>query len=305
MDENTAHACRHVKQGQDTSSDIRIGIGSGDNEDEKVLGLLWDTKRDMLRFQTRLKLKVNSEFGLVDICISSEDELDDNLQEIVLTRKVVLSNVMKVFDPIGLLSPLILQAKLLLRETWNIEGLGWDDPLPEKEKNEWLRFLRSLLELNDILIPRSLWPEGEVEELPMLVVFSDGSMSAYGVAAYIRWAMKDGSFWSRLIMAKSKIAPKRIISVPRMELSGAVVGNRVKNFLLKETNLHFVKVVNLVDSSTVLEYLHKESSNFGHFEGIKIAEFQSTNEFEDAKLVAWGWIQGCDNPADWCIKPVV
>ena len=88
-----------------------------------------------------------------------------------------------------------------------------------------------MLELSDILIPRSLWPEGEVEELPMLVVFSDGSMSAYGVEAYIRWAMKDGSFWSRLIMAKSKIAPKRIISVPRMELSGAVVGNRVKNFL--------------------------------------------------------------------------
>ena len=298
MDENTAHACRHVKQGQDTSSDIRIGIDSGDNEDEKVLGLLWDPKRDMLRFQTRLKLKVNSELGLVDICISSEDELDDNLQEIVLTRKVVLQNVMKVFDPIGLLSPLILQAKLLLRETWNIEGLGWDDPLPEKEKNEWLRFLRSLLELNDILIPRSLWPEGEVEELPMLVVFSDGSMSAYGVAAYIRWAMKDGSFWSRLIMAKSKIAPKRIISVPRMELSGAVVGNRVKNFLLKETNLQFAKVINLVDSSTMLGYLHKGSSNFGQFEGIKIAEVQSTNEFQDGKLVAWGWIPGSDNPAD-------
>ena len=123
-----------------------------------------DPKRDMLRFQTRLKLKVNSEFGLVYICISPEDELDDNLQEIVLSRKVVLPNVMKVFDTIGLRSPLILKAKLLPRETWNIEGLGWNDSLPEKEKNEWLRVLRSLIELSDILIPRSLWPEGEVEE---------------------------------------------------------------------------------------------------------------------------------------------
>ena len=306
MDEITAHAGMSNKGwtfSGDISSDIRIGGDLGDEEEEKVLGLLWDPKTDVLRFQTKLKLKLNSGCGLVDVCICSKEELDSNLDGIVLTRKVVLSNVMKVFDPIGLLSPLILQAKLLLRETWNVEGLGWDDQLPEKERIDWLRFLGSLLELNDIAVPRSLWPEGEVDGLPILVVFSDGSLSAYGVAAYIRWALKDGSFWSRLIMAKSKIAPKRVISVPRMELSGAVVGNRVRNFLLKETNLKFAKVVNLVDSSTVLGYLHKESSNFGQFEGIKIAEVQSTNEFQDGKLVAWGWIPGCENPADWCTKP--
>ena len=62
----------------------------------------------------------------------------------------------------------------------------------------------------------------------------------------------------------------------------------MRNFLLKETNLKFAKVVNLVDSSTVLGYLHKESSNFGQFEGIKIAVVQSTNEFQDDKLVARG-----------------
>ena len=103
-------------------------------------------------------------------------------------------------------------------------------------------------------------------------------------------------------MAKSKLAPKRIISVPRMELSGAVMGNRVKNFLVKETNIKFAKVINLVDSSTVLGYLHKESSNFSQFEGIKIAEVQSTNEFKDGKLVAWAWSPGRENPADWCTK---
>ena len=111
--------------------------------------------------------------------------------------------------------------------------------------------------------------------------------------------------WELLVKADygKVIAPKRIISVPRMELSGAVVGNRVKNFLLKETNLQFSRTINLVDSSTVLGYLHKESSNFGQFEGIKIAEVQSTNEFADGKLIAWGWVPGRDNPADWCTKP--
>ena len=67
---------------------------------------------------------------------------------------------MKVFDPIELLGPFILQGKLLLRETWDVEALGWDDPLPEKRRMDWLRFLGSLLELNEIIVPRGLWQEG-------------------------------------------------------------------------------------------------------------------------------------------------
>ena len=77
----------------------------------------------------------------------------------------------------------------------------------------------------------------------------------------------------------------------------------MKNSLLKETNLKFAKVVNLVDSSIVLGTSIKESTNFGQFEGIKIAEVQSTNEFKDGKVGAWGCIQGCKNPADCCKKP--
>ena len=134
-DEITAHAGMSNKGwtfSGDPSSDIRIGIGVGDNKDQKVLGLPWDPKIDIFKFQTKLKVNLNAGVGLVDVFISLEEELDDDMQEIVLTRKLVLSYAMKVFDPIGLLSPLLLQTKLLLRETWNIEGLCWDDPLPEK-----------------------------------------------------------------------------------------------------------------------------------------------------------------------------
>ena len=73
-------------------------------------------------------------------------------------------------------------------------------------------FLGSLLKLNNIAAHSSLWPERGVDELQILVVFPDGSISAYGIAAYIRWAMRDNSFWSCLIMGKSKIAPKLIIA---------------------------------------------------------------------------------------------
>lgn len=167
-----------------------------------------------------------------------------------------------------------------------------------------MNFLTLLLCLNELVIPRSLWPEGDIIGRPILVIFSDGSISAYGMAAYIRWQLVGGGFWSRLITSKSKISPKHIVSINRMELDGANLGNRSKNFLIKETNFDFEKVYHLVDSSTVLGYVHKECGLFGPYEGVRVAEIQSTNEFdEDGRLKGWAWVAGSDNPADWCTKP--
>ena len=116
--------------------------------------------------------------------------------------------------------------------------------------------------LKHVEFPRSLWPAEEVVGLPSLVVFSDGSVLAFGACAYIRWQLASGGYWTQLIMAKCKVAPKHIVSIPRMELNGAVLGNRMKNFLVKDTNLEFGTIYHLVDSSTVLGYLQKECGKF-------------------------------------------
>ena len=134
-------------------------------------------------------------------------------------------------------------------------------------------------------------------------MFSDGSKLAFGAVAYIRWKLKKGGYWTFLIMAKGKIAPKGLVSIPRMELCGAVTGNRVRNFLTKETSLEFSTVYQLVDSSTVLGYIQKECGNFRPYEGIRVAEIQSSNKLQDGKLVGWACVAGEGNPADWCTKP--
>ena len=92
-------------------------------------------------------------------------------------------------------------------------------------------------------------------------------------------------------MGESKIAPKNIKTIPRMELDGAVMGNRVKNYILKHLNIQFSKVYQLVDSSTVLGYVHKECGVFKPYEGIRVSEIQSSNTFVDGRLV-----RGTDNP---------
>ena len=267
--------------------------------DEKVLGMSWSPSSDSFDFQVTLKLKTTTG----EVSVSSLEVFQSIRDDLILTRRMLLANVSRIFDPIGLLVALLLESKLLMRESWCGKVVGWDDPVPADQSNRWLAFLSSLLSLGDVKFARSLWPEDVVVGLPVLIIFSDGAVLAFGAAAYIRWELKSGGFWSRLIMAKCRIAPKNIVSVPRMELNGAVIGNRMKNFILKETNLKFSKVYQLVDSSTVLGYVQKECGSFKPYEGIRIAEIQSSNNFVAGTLVGWAWVSGSDNPADWCTKP--
>ena len=278
-----------------------VDIG-GNSEAEKVLGLIWDPKSDTLRFRVQLKVKLRT--GDTDVVDINTVEQLLEYRESILTRRSLQSNILRIFDPLGLLAPILLQSKLLMRESWcSPKPLGWDDVLPEDQGDSWTTFLTSLLNLGELRFPRSLWPQEEVVGLPTLVIFSDGALLAFGAVAYVRWKLKSGGFWSRIVMAKCKIAPKNIMSVPRMELAGAVLNNRLKNFLLKETNMEFQTVYQLVDSSTVLGYLHKHSGVYKVWEGIRVSEIQSTNEFEDGRLKTFAWVGSKDNPADWCTKP--
>ena len=300
LDEICDHAGMHNKgwvfSGEQNSSDVAIG----DEEGEKVLGMSYSPSSDSFHFRVTLKLK-STTHG--DISVTSSEDLRSHLPNLVLTRRVLLSNIARIFDPIGFLTTVLLQAKILMRESWCGQKVGWDDPLPADQHQRWIDFLFSLLSLGDIYFSRSLWPQEEVVGLPTLVIFSDGSVQAFGAAAYIHWKLKSGGHWSRLIMAKSKIGPKNIISVPRMELNGAVIGNRIKNFILKKTNLKFSTTIQLVDSSTVLGYVQKECGVFQPYEGVRVAEIQSSSTFVDGRIVQFAWVAGHDNPADWCTKP--
>ena len=301
LDEICDHAGMHNKgwviSGQENTADVMIA----DEEGEKVLGMWYCPSTDSFYYRVTLKLKTVTNG---DIVVTSQEELQPHIGDLVLTRRSLLSNIARIFDPLGLLSAILLQAKVLMRESWcSTQKIGWDDPLPPGQHQQWIDFLLSLLSLGTVNFARSLWPQEEVVGLPTLVIFSDGSVQAFGAAAYIHWELKSGGHWSRLIMAKSKIAPKNMISVPRMELNGAVIGNRMRNFILKETNMKFANVVQLVDSSTVLGYIQKECGSFQPFEGVRIAEIQASITLPDGRVVVFAWVASEDNPSDWCTKP--
>ncbi len=145
-------------------------------------------------------------------------------------------------------------------ETWS-RKLGWDDPLPANLCNKWSNFVSSLFKLHHLCLERCLRPT-EAMGLPWLIVQSDGSDLAYGFAAYIRWKLEDGRFWCRLIMAKCRVAPMNKLSTSQMELNAAVLSKRGRKVIEKEVRFDFERVLQIVDSETVLIRQHEKQDKY-------------------------------------------
>ena len=274
------------------------GVGV-DNKDEsgvlQVLGVHWDPREDVIQFKPVLNFS-RKRRGLRVGPPLTRDQLPDALPS-TLTRRIVLEQVMGIYDPLGILAPFLLQAKILLRETWS-EKLDWDDPLPSRMTENWKQFFIDLYELDSVAYQRCLRPSGAVGD-PELVILSDGSELAYGCAAYVRWTLEDGTFWCRLVMGKCRIAPVNRVSIPQMELNGAVLSKRIRQVITKECRYSFSNILHLIDSETVLKMIHKVSTRFKVYEGVRVGEIQAATEGD---LSCWGWVPGKLNIADWVTR---
>ena len=272
------------------------GVGVGPpSEVLNVLGIKWDPSTDCITFGVQLNFSKKKR-GIRTSPNLHHSQVPAHLP-VSLTRRMVLEQVMGVYDPLGLLSPFLLIAKVYLRETWELQ-LGWDDPLPPTLDEKWRHFFVDLFQIENLQFPRCLRPAAAVGD-PQLIILSDGSELAYGCAAYVRWELPDGSFSCRLIMSKCRIAPINRISIPQMELNGAVLSKRVRKVIEDESRFRFSKVYQLIDSETVLSMLHKVSTRFKVYEGVRIGEIQAAT---GGNLEAWGWIPGKCNIADWVTR---
>ena len=202
---------------------------SEDDCDSSLLGCRWNTKQDVLK----IKLNPNISRG--------------NPQEFILplTKREALSHLSGCYDPNRFAAPIMIKGKKFMRNLWK-EKVEWDDSISTEHRKDWNDFLIDILSVETISFKRSLRDMETLGE-PMLIIFCDGSEQAYGAVAYIRWKMKNGSFYSRLVLAKCRIAPMKQISIVRLELNGAVIGKRLKEFICKHMRFKFERVVFLVD----------------------------------------------------------
>ncbi|XP_065094804.1 uncharacterized protein LOC135715461 [Ochlerotatus camptorhynchus] len=236
---------------------------------ERVLGMVWRPQEDVFVFSMTFREDLQR---LMD-------------GSVVPTKRQVLSLVMSVFDPLGMIAPFVVHGKTIVQEAWR-SGIGWDEPLPADIVPRWEKYVKLLGTLDMVKIPRCYFPgysAGAYDSLE-LHVFVDASSTAYAAAAYFR-IVDGGKIRCSLVSAKTKVAPIKLLSVPRLELQAAVIGTRLMKSIIANHTLQIKRKVLWSDSSTVLNWLRSDPRKYKQYVAFRVTEILDETEVSDWKKV--------------------
>ena len=246
-------------------------ILQGVNE-EKVLGVVWNNHTDMFTLKVKPELLLSQEPAM-------------------LSKRTIPSQVARIYDPIGFASAFLIRAKIGLQELWE-KGVGWDEKLPSETQEKWTNLFQEMKSLNGTSFERCLTPPYAVGR-PVLCVFSDASEDAFGSCAYARWQLSSGEYDVRFIAAKSRVAPLKRLTIPRLEFQGAVLASRLCKTIVDESRFQFEKVILFLDSKIVLAWIRSEARRFKPFVSVRVGEIQTNTDPSQ-----WKHIPGEMNVAD-------
>lgn len=211
------------------------------------------------------------------------------------TKRQVLSVIAQIFDPIGLINPFIVTAKVFMQKIW-LEKMSWDEQLSPTLLEEWRTFCRTIPDLGNIKIPRNLFTPCERKSIIEIHAFSDASLKCYGTCIYVRAIYEDNSVSCNLLTSKSRVAPLKQITLPRLELCGAVLmaklTKKIVSIFEKKININSVHL--WTDSEIVLCWIKSHPSRWSLFVANRVAEIQTLVPNFDS----WHHIKSSENPAD-------
>nr|CAH7752097.1 unnamed protein product [Callosobruchus chinensis] len=226
-----------------------VEFSANKDHETKTLGLFWKCDQDILTY----KINVNK---------SHSGQM---------TKRIMLSRISTIFDPLGLVSPCIITAKVQLQKLW-LENLTWDQPLPNNILTSWLEFSTDLDQLNDLLIKRKVTCDNYSQI--SLHGFADASESSYGACIYVVSRNANGDESSNLLCAKSKVAPLKSLTMPRLELCAALVLAQLTSKVRNSLDNEFDNVYCWSDSTIVLGWLHTSPNLLKPFVSNRVAEIQ-------------------------------
>ena len=266
----------NIRQWASNNPRILDGVSEGDlnaklslsNEGElKTLGVSWNAKDDTICYTVN------------PISIGTK-----------VTKRTVLSDIAKIFDPLGLLGPVILYAKSIMQLLWK-RKLDWNESLPQDLYSIWYDFVTQLNLLNGLKFSRMVLLNDYIRF--ELHGFCDASETGYGACIYIRSEGNEGQCLVRLLTAKSKVAPvKPPTTIPRAELLAAVILARLYKKVMSTINYN-IESFFWSDSTIVLQWIQKPPHTLQTFVSNRVSVIQ---EMTDIKQ--WRHIAGTENPSD-------
>ena len=207
---------------------------------ERALGVHWCLENDTLGFRV-------------------------NLQDTPLTRRGILSTISSVYDPLGIAGPFLLKGRKILQQITALRD-GWDTKVPEDLAQLWMSWRDNLPKLKNISIKRCYKPNNfdKVQNMS-LHIFSDASEVGYGVACYLRQVDIEGRISVSLALGKSRVAPIKSVTIPRLELTAAQLSVKFGALLKEELDQRLVKDIYWSDSKITLGYIMNDVRRFRVF----------------------------------------
>ena len=242
----------------DIPSDVSIS--------ERLLGVIWDISSDSFIFKIKLK--------------SSP-----------MTKRGLLATISSTYDPIGIMSPFLLLGRCLLQK---LSKYGWDLPLPSQVVSDWNSWKLSLPILESFKIPRCFKPTcfGRLVNITVHH-FSDASDDGYGHCSYLRIVDENDSIHCSFLYGRSRVAPVKKVSTPRLELQAATLSAKMARFVSKEIDLPINRQYFWTDSMIVLGYIKNHTKRFKLFVANRVALINEHTSPKD-----WFYVNSKENPAD-------
>ncbi|KAK7603897.1 hypothetical protein V9T40_004170 [Parthenolecanium corni] len=239
-----------------------------------ILGLKWIQDRDSIGVKIDFNLSTFTKF----------------------TKRSTLSLVSRVFDPLGVLAPVTITGKILIQSIWRAE-IGWDQVIPPAIQDKVETYIKSLYLLKTFELGRTYHHDYRNCRI-QLIGFSDASESAYSAVLYLRLThMAEVS--SILICSKTKVAPIKTLTIPRLELCGAVLLTQLATRVRKILNISAENVYCFCDSTIALTWIRGPAEKYQVF-------IRNRSNFINSLIPSTQWyhIGGDQNPADLCTRGV-
>ncbi len=174
----------------------------------------------------------------------------------MFTRRGQLKVTSSVFDPLGMVCPFVLLAKLIFQEECRT-GKGWDDEMEPDNVRKWKAWLEDANKLESYTIPQYLQLEGMSG-----IAQQSCTMYAYRAVAYLRVLDSGWNIHYSFVMAKSRLSPNRQVTIPRLELCGAVCATNLCVLVQRELPIKLDAVTYWTDSAVVLQYIKNAEKRF-------------------------------------------
>nr|XP_033339068.1 uncharacterized protein LOC117227701 [Megalopta genalis] len=261
-----ASNCPTILQGLPEGS-VNVKLEAHDDKTLKTLGVAWNSLEDSIVY------------SVTPIAVDTR-----------VTKRTILSNIAKIFDPLGLLGPVIITAKLIMQKLWQVK-LDWDESVPHNIHSTWINYCSQLNLLNNMAFPRPILLSDVAAT--QLHGFCDASEIGYGACIYLRSSNANGQIQSRLLCAKSRVAPLKSVTLPRLELCGAQLLVKLYATVLNSIHVRIDQTIFWTDSTITLHWINSSPHLLKAFVVNRVSDIQTKTSSN-----MWRHVLSKDNPAD-------